>query len=105
MITINRRQWLGCALGSVAPGFTLAAEGDKRQWLQATAYAIPKETTNQGSGYFSIVPGLDGKLYIGTAKYGVGSYLVEFDPKTKKMKIVVDTHKEIGTTATGFAAQ
>src|SRR5208337_3529292 len=32
-------------------------------WLQATAYAVPKETSNQGSGYFSIVGGLDGKLY------------------------------------------
>jgi sugar lactone lactonase YvrE len=105
VITLNRRQWLSCALGSAAVGFTRAAEADKLNWLQATAYAIPKETTNQGSGYFSIVPGLDGKLYIGTAKYGVGSFLVEFDPKTSEMKVVVDTHKEIGTTATRFAAQ
>ena len=81
------------------------AEEPKLNWLPATAYAIPKETTNQGSGYFSIVAGKNGRLYIGTAKYGVGSYLVEFDPATKQMKIVVDTHKEIGTTATGFAAQ
>ena len=74
-------------------------------WLTSTAYAIPKETTNQGSGYFSIVTGKNGRIYIGTAKYGVGSYLVEFDPPTGAMKVVVDTHKEIGTTATGFAAQ
>ena len=105
MLTMNRRQWLACALGSVAAGITRAADEEKLPWLQATAYAIPKETTNQGSGYFSIVPGLDGKLYIGTAKYGVGSFLVEFDPKSKKMKVVVDTHKEIGTAARGFAAQ
>ena len=75
------------------------------KWLQATAYAVPKETTNQGSGYFSIVAGKNGRLYVGTAKYGIGSYLVEFDPATKQMKVVVDTHKEIGTTATGFASQ
>jgi hypothetical protein len=105
MNSINRRQWLGCAVSSLAAGFAHAADGDKLQWVQATAYAIPKETTNQGSGYFSIVPGLDGKLYVGTAKYGVGSFLVEFDPKAKEMKVVVDTHKEIGTTAKGFAAQ
>lgn len=74
-------------------------------WLQATAVAVPKETTNQGSGYFSIVPGKNGKVYIGTAKYGVNAYLVEFDPKTQKMKVVVDCQKEIGTNATGFAAQ
>src|SRR5438128_4250933 len=87
-----------------APGLP-AAEPAPAGWLPATAYAIPKETTNQGSGYFSIVCGLNGKLYIGTAKYGVSSYLVEFDPKTKEMRVVVDTQKETGTTATGFAAQ
>jgi hypothetical protein len=81
------------------------AEDKGPPWLQANAYAIPKETNNQGSGYFSIVTGLDGKLYIGTAKYGENSYLVEFDPKTKKMKVVVDTHKEIGTNLKGFGAQ
>jgi sugar lactone lactonase YvrE len=82
-----------------------ARAADKTPWLQATACAVPKETTNQGSGYFSIVTGLDGRLYIGTAKYGENAYLVEFDPKTKKMKVVVDAHKEIGTNARGFAAQ
>lgn len=86
-----------------------AAEPSK--WLQATAYAIPKETTNQGSGYFSIVAGHNNRLYIGCAKYGVNSFLVDFDPKAEKMKIAVDTHKEIGAaalgsaTAAGFAAQ
>src|SRR5438874_11223198 len=85
---------------SVAP-----ATAAEPAWLQATAYAIPKETTHQGSGYFSIVTGLDGKLYIGTAKYGENSYLVEFDPKTKKMKVVLDTHKEIGNDLQRLGAQ
>lgn len=78
---------------------------EKPTWLKATAHAIPKHTTNQGSGYFSIIEGKNGKLYVGTAKYGVNAYLVEFDPKATTMKIVVDCHKEIGTKATGFAAQ
>ena len=65
----------------------------------------PAETTSEQSGYFSIVEGKDGRLYIGTAKYGANAYLVEFDPATKTMKVVVDAQKEIGTTATGFAAQ
>src|SRR5436309_12488653 len=107
MVGINHRFaiFLGCVLcGSIAVPLA-AAEPGPSKWLQATAYAIPKETTNQGSGYFSIVCGLNGKLYIGTAKYGVSSYLVEFDPKTKEMRVVVDTQKEIGTAATGFAAQ
>lgn len=78
---------------------------DKAAWLQGTAHVIPKETNNNGSGYFAIVGGLDGKLYVGTAKYGENAFLVEFDPKTKKMKTVVDCMKEIGSTAKGFAAQ
>src|SRR5829696_5200248 len=94
----------GC-LGALATLCAALPAAPKGKWLLATAYAIPKETTNQGSGYFAIVPGLDGKLYVGTARYGENAFLVEFDPKTKKMKVVVDAHKEIGTTAKGFAAQ
>jgi sugar lactone lactonase YvrE len=74
-------------------------------WLWSTAYVVPKETTSEESGYFSIVAGKNGRLYIGTAKYGSNAYLVEFDPKSKAMRAVVDAQKEIGTTASGFAAQ
>src|SRR5438045_2838504 len=84
-MSIARRSFLGSFLaGLVAPQYSPGA--DPPAWLQATAYAIPKETTNQGSGYFSIVSGLDGKLYIGCAKYGVNAYLVEFDPGTNKLR-------------------
>jgi sugar lactone lactonase YvrE len=79
--------------------------GDGDDYLWSTAYAIPKETTSEGSGYFSIVEGKNGKIYVGTAKYRHNAYLVEFDPATKAMKVVVDCHQEIGTNATGFAAQ
>jgi hypothetical protein len=75
------------------------------EWQMAKAYKIPSEYTNQESGYFSIVEGQNGKLYIGCAKYGVNAYLVEFDPKTEKMKMVMDVHEVIGSKATGFAAQ
>ncbi len=74
-------------------------------WLWSTAHAIPKETTSEGSGYFALIEGKNEKLYIGTAKYGSNAFLVEFDPRTKAMKVVVDCMKEIGSTATGFAAQ
>ena len=57
----------------------LADDAAPIKWLPATAYAVPKETTNQGSGYFSIVTGRNGRQYIGTAKYGVNAFLVEFD--------------------------
>ena len=74
-------------------------------WAMAKAYKVPSEYTNQESGYFSIIEGHNGKLYIGCAKYGVNAYLVEFDPKTETMKMVMDVHQVIGSTATGFAAQ
>ena len=90
------------ALAVISPRDCLAAESD---WLWSTAYAVPKETTNQGSGYFSIIEGHNGRLYIGAAKYGVNAYLIEFDPQSKAMRVAVDCHKEIGATATGFAAQ
>ncbi|MBY0232470.1 MAG: hypothetical protein K2W96_24595 [Gemmataceae bacterium] len=74
-------------------------------WLLAKAHKIPSEYTNQESGYFALVAGLDDRLYIGAAKYGVNAYLLEFDPKTSKFKLVLDAHKEIGSTAKGMAAQ
>ena len=81
-----------------------AAEPAPR-WLLATAYKIPSQYTNQESGYFSIVEGHNGRLYIGAAKYGVDAYLIEFEPKTAVMRMVVDVHKVIGSDAKGFAAQ
>ena len=76
-----------------------------RHWLWTRACAIPKETVSEGSGYFSIVEGHNGKIYIGTAKYRHNCFLVEYDPATDGMRVVLDAHKEIGTDATGFAAQ
>lgn len=74
-------------------------------YLPSKAYRIPKETVSEESGYFSIIEGLDKKVYVGTAKYGSNAYLVEFDPEEESMRIVVDAHKEIGTSPSGFAAQ
>src|SRR6185295_12749266 len=84
---------------------TAAAQAPEMPWLYTKARALPKALTNQGSGYFSIVEGKNGRLYVGTAKYGENAYLVEYDPVTQQMLPVVDCQKEIGTKATGFAAQ
>ena len=84
---MNQRALILTGIVACFTAAPLAVQVDAPQaWLLATAYAIPKETTNEGSGYFSIVEGQNGKLYIGTAKYGVNSCLVEFDPATKQMK-------------------
>jgi hypothetical protein len=81
------------------------ADASAADWLLAKAYKLPSEYTNQESGYFSIIQGHNGKLYIGSAKYGVDAYLLEFDPKTEKTRMVMDVHEVIGSKATGFAAQ
>jgi hypothetical protein len=75
--------------------------------LWAKAYHIPPETTTEESGYFSLCEGHNGRIYIGCAAYGRNSYLVEFDPATEKMRIVLDTHKLVGLPLepTGYAAQ
>lgn len=96
---------LGVLGALVVPTRSTAAPPHRDAWLKTTAYAIPKETTSEGSGYFSIIEGKNNKLYIGTAKYGSNAYLVEFDPSSKKMNVVVDAQKEIGKETTGFAAQ
>src|SRR5205814_5771752 len=76
-------------------------------YVRAKAYHIPPETTTEESGYFSLCEGKDGRIYVGSAAYGRNSYLVEFDPKTEKMRVVLDTHKLVGLPLepTGYAAQ
>src|SRR3954453_17262988 len=77
------------------------------KYVWAKAYHIPPETTTEESGYFSLCEGKDGRIYVGCAAYGRDSYLVEFDPTTENMRIVLDTHKLAGLplTPTGYAAQ
>ena len=74
-------------------------------YLWGTAYHILPETHTDESGYFSICEGLDGKIYVGTAAYSRNAYLVEFDPVSGLQRIVIDTNKVCGLTATGYAAQ
>ncbi|MBY0525869.1 MAG: SMP-30/gluconolactonase/LRE family protein [Gemmataceae bacterium] len=95
--------WLLAAAFTFTGAFVRAAE--PAPWLLGKATKLPSELTNQESGYFAIVEGLNGKLYIGSAKYGVNGYLIEFDPKDGSSKMVVDVMKAIGSDAKGFAAQ
>jgi hypothetical protein len=76
-------------------------------YLWAKAYHLPPETTTEESGYFSLCEGKDGRIYVGSAAYGRNSHLIEFDPATEKMRVVLDTHKLVGLplTPTGYAAQ
>jgi hypothetical protein len=108
-------QWIArlgllCAMASCMSSSRLLADEPpnttaQAHWLPATAHAIPKETAPEGEGYFSIVEGHNGRLYIGTHANGVNSYLVEFDPGSRTMRTVVDVHKAIGVDKKGFGSQ
>ena len=74
-------------------------------YVPATAFHILPETTSDESGYFSLSESLDGAIHVGTAKYNFNAFLVEFDPRTGKQRIVLDTNRTCGLTATGNAAQ
>jgi hypothetical protein len=95
------------ALGLV--GLTAAARTEqdlaKATWVKSTAYVVPKETATEGEGYFSIIEGHNGRLYIGTHANAVNSWLVEFDPSAEKMKVVTDAHQAIGKDLKGFGSQ
>ncbi|MBA4066480.1 MAG: hypothetical protein C0501_22770 [Isosphaera sp.] len=65
-------------------------------YVKATAHHVLPGTHTDESGYFSLCEGHDGKVYVGTAAYGLNAYLVEFDPKTGKQRIVVDVNQVCG---------
>jgi sugar lactone lactonase YvrE len=88
----------------------IAAEQPKApfQYVWTAAYHVLPGTHTDESGYFSLCEGHNGKIYVGTAAYGFNAYLVEFDPKTGKQRIVVDVNKVCGLVTPGkptYAAQ
>jgi hypothetical protein len=102
--------WLALALVATLVLFValpISAEEDDPEpgWLPGKAVHIPSEYTNQESGYFSIVEGHNNRVYVGCAKYGVNAYLVEFNPLTLMVQMVVDVHRVLRKMVRGFAAQ
>jgi hypothetical protein len=89
-------------LACLTPSLVQAA---KPNYVWAKAWHVLPETHSDESGYFSLCEGLDGTIYVGTAKYGENAFLVAFDPRTGEQRIVIDTHKLCGLKATGYAAQ
>jgi hypothetical protein len=74
-------------------------------YVPAEAIHILPETTSEESGYFSLCEGHNRRLYVGTAKYNENAFLVEFDPATRRQRVVLDTNRVCGLTARGYAAQ
>ncbi|MSU27144.1 MAG: hypothetical protein EXS27_04405 [Pedosphaera sp.] len=112
--TPRRRLFIACLalfLGATYPADIRAADTPAKptqppfKYLWGTAHYILAETHSDESGYFSIVEGRNGHIYVGTANYHTNAFLVDFDPATAQQKIAIDTHKLCGLSATGFAAQ
>ncbi len=100
------RQWLLFALAACLPFCSLGAqEAPRAPWLLGKAVHIPSIYTNQESAYFSIIEGHDGKVYVGTAKYGENCYLVELNPVDGVIRMVADIHRVLMQMVRGFAAQ
>lgn len=81
------------------------AKAEAPPYVPAAAHHILAETTSEESGYFSLSESLDGAIHVGTAKYNANAYLVELDPKSGRQRVVLDTNKTCGLSATGYAAQ
>lgn len=96
---------LAVIIASLLTSTAWAQDKAPAKWVQSKAYVIPKETATEGEGYFAIIEGHNGRLYIGTHANAVNSWLVEFDPAAEKMKIAVDAHKAIGKDLKGFGSQ
>ena len=75
------------------------------RYVWGTACHILPGTHSDESGYFSLCEGLDGRIYVGTAKYNENAYLVEFDPATERQRIAIDANAVCGLRARGYAAQ
>ncbi|MFM8890761.1 MAG: hypothetical protein ACKOTB_03885, partial [Planctomycetia bacterium] len=110
-----RGRWIAAAVAGswlAASWLAVIACGDEPNrppfpLVKAKAFHIPPETTTEESGYFSLCEGHNGRIYVGTAAYGRNAYLVEFDPATEALRIVLDVHRVAGLplTPTGYAAQ
>ena len=82
----------GMLAGLVA---SAAIGGDELEprYIDCRLVEIPDFTHTSHSGYTALAVGLNGRVYIGTARYGGYSYLVEYDPVADRMRAVVDTQK------------
>jgi hypothetical protein len=99
-VNFPRFHWVFCVLFA-----GIFARADAPPYVSATAHHILPETTSEESGYFSLSESLDGAIHVGTAKYNANAYLVEFDPRNGRQRVVLDTNKTCGLSATGYAAQ
>ena len=96
---------LGLALAAASLAFSAEPPKPPFRYVWGTAHHILPGTHTDESGYFSLCEGLDGRIYVGTARYNENAHLVEFDPATGRQRAVIDANAVCGLTARGYAAQ
>lgn len=80
---------------------------EKLQKLDGWVCFAPEGTTTDGSAYTAITVGLDGKVYVGAARYGGYAWLLRFDPSTRTyfMERIVDAQQLTGERLRGIHTQ
>ncbi len=75
--------------------------------LDCRAVFAPIDTTTDGSGYTALEVGKDGRVYVGTARYGGYGWLLRFDPAAKPlfMDKVVSMRQLTGERLQGINTQ
>jgi hypothetical protein len=81
--------------------------GENLPKLDCWVIFAPEGTTTDGSGYTAISVGLDGRVYVGSARYGGYAWLLRFDPNTRSffMERVVDMQQLSGERLRGINTQ
>jgi hypothetical protein len=77
------------------------------QRIECYVVFAPEGTTTDGSGYTAIVVGLDGRVYVGAARYGGYGWLLRFDPSGRPvfMERVVNLQELTGENLQGINTQ
>jgi hypothetical protein len=86
---------------------TLAPEDEELRKLDCWVVFAPEGTTTDGSGYTAISVGLDGRVYVGSSRYGGYAWLLCFDPTTRSyfMERVVNMQQLTGERLRGINTQ
>ncbi len=82
-------------------------EPEKLPKLPCRVVFAPEGTTTDGSGYTALAVGLDGKVYVGSARYGGYGWLLVFDPRTGSlfMEKIVNMKQLSGERLRGINTQ
>jgi hypothetical protein len=89
---VTRTMLLTFVLGALPVAATAADEPGQR-YVDCRLVEVPAYTHTSDSGYTALIVGLNGRVYVGTARYGGYSHLVEYDPVADRIRSVVDTQQ------------